>query len=141
MATSYLFHSPLTTHHSPLTTHHLLRHYPYYLLLIAICASAILVVGGSPEELKMRWQILAYFSVVSFGFHYGLVKSSVGRPQNFIRYYMAATTFKLLIHLSVILIYALTHKSNAIPFMISFMIAYAVFTAFEVVTAMKQRKS
>ena len=113
----------------------------YFLLVIAFCAAIILTVGGSAAEVLLRWQILIYYSVISFSFHYGLVKSSVGRPQNFIRYYMAATTIKLFVHLGVILVYALTHRSNAIPFIISFMVAYAIFTAFEVVTAMKQKKA
>ncbi len=117
------------------------QYYLTFASVIALCAIIITVIGGSAEEVLMRWQILGYFSIVSFSFHYGLVKSSVGKPQNFIRYYMAATTFKLLIHLGVILIYAMTHKANAISFIISFMVAYAIFTAFEVVTAMKQKKT
>ena len=112
-----------------------------FLMVVAFCAAIIIAIGGTSAEVMMRWQILIYFAVISFVFHYGLVRSSVGRPQNFIRYYMAATTIKLFIHLGVILAYALTHKSNAIPFIISFMVAYAVFTAFEVVTAMKQKKT
>lgn len=117
------------------------QYYIYFTLIIVLCAAIILITGGTAEESILRWQILAYFSVISFGFHYGLVRSSVGRPQNFIRYYMAATTLKLFVHLGVILVYALTHKSKAIPFIISFMVAYAVFTAFEVVMAMKQKKT
>lgn len=117
------------------------NYYLFFLSIVALCAALIISFGGTEIEKLMRWQILAYFSIMSFGFHYGLVKSSVGRPQNFIRYYMAATTFKLLIHLAVILVYTLTHKTQAIPFIISFMVAYAIFTAFEVFTAMKQRKA
>ena len=119
-----------------------MKHYSiYFILIVAFFFFLILTVGGAATDIIMRWQILAYFAVISFAFHFGLVKSSVGRPQNFIRYYMAATTIKLFIHLGVILAYALTHKSKAIPFIISFMVAYAIFTAFEVVTAMKQKKA
>ena len=117
------------------------QYYLYFILIVILCATIIKIIGGSPVDELMRWQILLYFSAVSLVFHYGLVRSSIGRPQNFIRYYMAATTFKLLIHLSVILGYALTHKGNAISFIVSFMVAYAIFTAFEVVTAMKQKKA
>lgn len=117
------------------------QYYIFFALILVLCASIILIAGGPTESSVMRWQILAYFAVISFAFHYGLVRSSVGRPQNFIRYYMAATTIKLFIHLGVILVYALTHRSNAIPFIVSFMVAYAIFTAFEVVTAMKQKKA
>lgn len=117
------------------------HYYLTFTAIIVLCSIIILAIGGAADEVLMRWQILGYFSIVSFSFHYGLVKSSVGKPQNFIRYYMAATTFKLLIHLGVILVYAMTHKANAISFIISFMVAYAIFTAFEVISAMKHKKA
>lgn len=65
---------------------------------------------------------------------------AVKAEKNFIRYYMAATTFKLLIHLGVILGFAVTHKLIAVQFIISFMVCYAAFTVFEVSMAMKKRQ-
>lgn len=71
-------------------------------------------------------------------FHFGLVQASKGRPQVFIRYYMASTTFKLLIHMSVVVIYALFNKEDAIRFISTFLVLYIIFTAFEVAVAWKQ---
>lgn len=94
--------------------------------------------------MNLRWGILAYFTILTFVFHLGMIRSAKGDPakagKNFIRYYMAATSFKLLIHLTVILVYCVTHKLTAVPFIISFMICYAVFTVFEVTMAMSMNK-
>lgn len=87
---------------------------------------------------RITWLLLIYFSLVTFVFHYGLLRSSKGRPQVFIRYYMATTTFKLLMHMGVIIIYALFNKTDAIRVITSFLIFYIIFTAFEVAAAWKQ---
>ncbi len=87
---------------------------------------------------SVTWILLVYFVVITFAFHYGLVYSSKGRPQVFIRYYMATTTFKLLLHMGVIIIYALFNKTDAIRFISSFLIFYLIFTGFEVALAWKQ---
>lgn len=112
--------------------------------LVILCAAAIYFLGGEPATMNLRWQILAYFSILSLVFHIGMMRSSKGDEakagKNFIRYYMAATTFKLLIHLTVILAYSVTHKATAVPFIISFMVCYAVFTVFEVTMAMSMSK-
>lgn len=84
------------------------------------------------------WYLLIYFLVVTLAFHYGLVHSSKGRPQVFIRYYMATTTFKLLLHMAVIVIFSLFNKTEAISFITTFLIFYIIFTAFEVGVAWKQ---
>ncbi len=98
---------------------------------------------GETVLMQLRFLTLFYFSVLTYVFHLGLVKNLQGDPvkagQKFIRYYMAATTIKLMIHLIVILAVSLTHKSMAVPFIISFMVMYALFTAFEVYTSMKAR--
>ena len=98
---------------------------------------------GETVLMQLRFLTLAYFSVLTYVFHFGLVKNLQGDPvkagQKFIRYYMAATTIKLMVHLIVVLAVSLTHRSMAVPFIISFMVMYALFTAFEVYTSMKAR--
>ena len=86
----------------------------------------------SPEQNEVRWYVYLYFTVITFLFHAGLENASRNKPQAFIRYYMGGTTFKLLIHLGVIVIYSIFHKTEAVPFIIAFMIFYLCFTAFDV---------
>lgn len=86
---------------------------------------------------SVTWMILAYFVLLTTGFHYGLIIASKGNPQQFVRYYMGATSFKLLIHLVVLIIYCLFHRNEAVRFIISFALFYFVFTVFEF-TAVKR---
>ncbi len=111
-----------------------------FLVLIAISAGAVLLIPATSEQMQIRLILLSYFTIVSFAFHYGLVKSSIGRPQVFIRYFMAATTIKLFLHLGVIVFYAFSNKEKAYIFILTFMIFYFVFTAFEVYFSFKARR-
>lgn len=110
-------------------------------LLSALMALGIFITGKfiSAELVdSVTWMLLLYFIFVTLAFHYGLVRSAKGRPQVFIRYYMATTTFKLLLHMGVIIIYALFNKEDAIRVISSFLVFYIIFTAFEVALAWKQ---
>ncbi|TAH41079.1 MAG: hypothetical protein EYC69_08870 [Bacteroidetes bacterium] len=110
-------------------------------LLSALMALGIFITGKfiSAELVdSVTWMLLLYFIFVTLAFHYGLVRSAKGRTQVFIRYYMATTTFKLLLHMGVIIIYALFNKEDAIRVISSFLVFYIIFTAFEVALAWKQ---
>lgn len=116
-----------------------------YIVLLAILTFFLalgIVFAGTvvfPESVDIiTWTLLFYFLFVTLIFHFGLVHASKGRPQAFVRYYMASTTFKLLLHMGIILIYALFNKTDAVRFISSFLIFYIIFTAFEVAVAWKQ---
>mgnify|MGYP003342702142 CR=1 FL=1 len=101
----------------------------------AIVAGIMLLVGLQLFPGKVdatSWMTFLYFIVVTFLFHLGLMRSSEGRPQTFVRFYMASTVMKLMLHLGVILIYAFLHRSDAFHFIATFTMLYFVFTAFEV---------
>jgi hypothetical protein len=84
--------------------------------------------------------IIGYFFVLTVSFHYGLLRSMKGKPQEFVRYFMGATTFKLLIHLAVVIIYALLNREHALPFILSFFAVYFLFMIYEVRFAMNLNK-
>jgi len=87
---------------------------------------------------KISWILFFYFLLITIVFHYGLLSSSVGKPQAFIRYYMGATTFKLFIHIFVILIYGLLRRETAVRFIITFLVFYFLYTGFETIYAAKK---
>jgi len=89
---------------------------------------------------SITWIILSYFFILTLIFHYGLLRSSQGKPQGFIRYYMAATTFKLFVHIIVLSLYCLFNRQEAVRFIITFLIFYVLFTVFEVTLAAKKFK-
>ena len=111
-----------------------------FIILLAIAAGIILSLPATVDVIQIRWMILAYFAFVTLAFHYGIHKSSQGRPQVFVRYFMAATSIKLFMHLGVIVFYAFSHKALAYNFILTFMVFYFVFTAFEVYFTFTGRK-
>jgi hypothetical protein len=113
-----------------------------FLFSIAIGAVAFIVSRFFPELIVSAFYFtLIYFFLLTLGFHYGLMQSVRGRPQNFVRYFMGGTTLKLLLHLSVIIIYSLTHRKEAMNFILSFFILYLFFTIYEMRFAMKLSRS
>ena len=88
----------------------------------------------------VTWGIFFYFCILTLLFHFGIVKTTQSRPQVFIRYFMAATSIKLLLHLGVIVVYSITHREHATRFIIEFMIMYLLFTVFEVTAVWRVKK-
>jgi len=111
-----------------------------FFIFIASIALVMVVLSKTAASFYIdsaTWGILGYFTLLTAAFHYGLMKSSKGNPQQFVRYYMGAKSFKLLFHLVIIIIFCLFHRSEAVRFIISFAIFYFVFTVFEF-TAVKR---
>jgi L-asparagine transporter-like permease len=117
-------------------------------LLTTLLFSFILGAGGflfsiiipSVAILPTFYFIILYFFFVTVVFHFGLLQSMKGKPQGFVRYFMGATTFKLLIHLAVVIIYAILHREQALPFLLSFFVLYILFMVYEVLVVMKLNK-
>ena len=100
------------------------------LIAITMWLSGTMII---PEYVNgTSWAIYFYFVVVTVLFHFGLLRSSEGRPQVFVRYYIGTTTFKLMLHLGILVLYSLFNKPDAMRFIFTFMIFYFLFTVFEV---------
>lgn len=111
--------------------------------IFIVCLAAIIFFSSykfNYEENKLVLLIYIYFSIITFLFHYGIVRTTRLRPQVFVRYYMGATTFKLLLHLGIIIIYSIFHRPMAVHFIVTFMIMYLLFTAFEVMAVWRKIK-
>ncbi len=72
--------------------------------------------------------------------HYILLRISVKRPNSFINYFMLLTFGKLMFYLTIILIYALVRRDEAVSFILSFAVLYLFFTAFEVTQSLSHAK-
>jgi len=111
----------------------------FLIFIVAIAMSTMLFLKNyRPDYSFIVWMIFIYFCVLTVAFHYGLIKSTQSRPQVFVRYYMATTTIKLFLNLIILVVYSVLNKSAAIPFIISFMIFYFLFTVFEVAYTMRK---
>ncbi|MFM2206894.1 MAG: hypothetical protein RL213_869 [Bacteroidota bacterium] len=123
--------------------HPVLRHLlslTVFALLVAAVFTACAGFFPSLFDVTYRTALGTYFFLLSILFHLGLVRATAGRPAAFIRFYMAATSFKLFIHLGILVFFALLHKDQLVPFTLSFLLHYLFFTVFEVFTAFRQSK-
>lgn len=69
---------------------------------------------------------------------FGTVGSKFNR---FVNRFMAASFLKLLLYLVVILVYSSIYRSDALPFAVSFVILYMVYTVFEISILLKAFKN
>jgi hypothetical protein len=111
---------------------------PFYIKLALYTALIGLVYYASgsvrPSILTHEWFpfMVILFAVLTAMFHVGLVRAGSKGNQAFIRYYMAATTFKLFILMSVIIVYAFFIELDTRSFIIIFFLLYVIYTSFEV---------
>ena len=116
-----------------------------YLLLLAVftLGVSLLILGLSwfaSALLSSRYilPVSIYFFTVTALLHYGMMRSSAGRPAVFIRFFMGATTLKLFLHFGILVVFAFLNKDQLFPFAITFLTYYLLFTAFEVMVAFKK---
>jgi hypothetical protein len=81
-----------------------------------------------------------FFLSVTLIVHLILLKVSEKKGVGFINFFMLLTFGKLLFFLTIILIYALLNRSDAVAFILAFFILYVFFTAFEVVLSLSHTK-
>jgi hypothetical protein len=77
-----------------------------------------------------------FFFSVTLIVHLILLNVSQKKTSGFINFFMLLTFGKLLFFLTIILVYALLNRSDAVRFIISFFILYVFYTAFEVVLSL-----
>jgi hypothetical protein len=81
-----------------------------------------------------------FFFSVTLIVHLVLLKVSQKKNSGFINFFMLLTFGKLLFFLTIILVYALLNRSDAVRFIISFFILYLFYTTFEVVISLSHSK-
>lgn len=86
------------------------------------------------------WMMICFFAFMIAGFHLLAVNQSKGKPQGFIRFYMAFTALRLFLYMLVVLLYRFYDKPTLPPFAIGFMAHYLLFTLFEVPLLLQEVK-
>ena len=109
---------------------------------IVLAAAGFLIVYFLPEKFispALPYLFLFFFSVTLI-VHLILLKVSQKKTSGFINFFMLLTFGKLLFFLTIIILYALFNRSDAVRFIISFFILYVFYTAFEVVLSLSHTK-
>ena len=76
--------------------------------------------------------IAIFFLVLTSTAHYILIKNTYNNPAKFIRWFMSASTIKLIVHLMIMLVYAINYKTNAKIFILTYSLFYLFYTGFEI---------
>jgi F0F1-type ATP synthase assembly protein I len=81
--------------------------------------------------------IPAFLLVVTFMVHVYLIRSSENNPRKFTAKYLGAMGFKMFIYMVFLVVFLFIDRVHAIPFLVSFLVTYAAFTLYEVISILK----
>jgi len=79
--------------------------------------------------------------VITFSVHRYLIIASREDSKKFTYKFMGATGLKMFIYLVMMVIYLLLDKNHAVPFLVSFLILYVLYSLFEVLAVLKYLKN
>ncbi|MCK9617589.1 MAG: hypothetical protein M0R21_07105 [Lentimicrobiaceae bacterium] len=108
----------------------------FSLIVAFVAIAALYFIPDAYVSPALPW-LFIFFVLFTAGVYSVLLKTTKNKFSTFFRYFMIATLGKLLLYLVIIVIYALLYRDDAVNFIISFFIAYLLFTAFEVVSVLK----
>jgi hypothetical protein len=74
-----------------------------------------------------------FFAATCLLSYYYLLKTLNERLLKFVNTFMLLTLIKLVLYVSVMIVYVLLNLADAVPFMLSFFVLYLAYTIFEVV--------
>ncbi len=87
------------------------------------------------------WGLPLFFMLITMLIHKTFMGALELNPRQFVTRYMLVTTVKLLSFMAILLVYVLVFRDDAINFVISFMIFYIIYAAFEAVSVIKLNNS
>lgn len=102
----------------------------------------VLVKQFIPQWITPLWgfQIL-FFIIVCIAVYFPTMKIKEKNMHKFVNFYMATIVIKLLLYLTIILIYALNFPEDRKPFIITFLVYYLCFSVFETYILIKKEKN
>ena len=77
--------------------------------------------------------LFPFFISVTLITSYILIRESGGRFIRFLNIYMIITIVKLFLYFAVLVVYIMLNKKDLLPFSITFMVLYLLYTIFEVI--------
>ncbi len=115
----------------------------FYAFLRALVITTLLVAGGSaliyslipagyyPSVFPF---MLGFFALATLLVYHLMLKALEKRPARFVNIFMLTTVLKLLVYMSIMVIYALLNRPEGQAFVIAFFVLYVVYTVVEVVS-------
>lgn len=104
-------------------------------ILSAVCVGVEFLWNNQVVEnmrMKNGFLLLGIFATSVAAIHLFLLQSSKGDGQQFVRKYLAATVFKFMFYILLVLVFLLFSIDNKTALILHFLFYYAVFTVLEV---------
>jgi len=89
---------------------------------------------------SLPYLLIFFFAVTAFTFYLAL-KAFTQKTSRFANFFMISVFAKMLLYVSIIIIYAFINISDIISFIITFFIFYILFTSFETLAIIKAQKA
>jgi hypothetical protein len=109
-------------------------------ILISLLSIGAMYVLPAKYITPMLPYLIIFFMIISLAVYYFIEKAIAKRFVLFTNYFMIATMAKILIYLAIIVLYALSHKNDAVPFILTFFLFYTGYTTFEVIWMLRMRE-
>ena len=114
------------------------------LLFIALIITALgygLFLFFIPQYYFPHFPVIpAFLLVVTIMVHVYLIKSSENNPRKFTSKYLGAMGLKMFIYIIFLVVFLFIDTAHAVPFLVSFLVTYAVFTLYEVISILNYLK-
>ncbi|MCK5462568.1 MAG: hypothetical protein V3V53_11835 [Bacteroidales bacterium] len=114
------------------------------LLFIALIITALgygLFLFFIPQYYFPHFPVIpAFLLVVTIMVHVYLIKSSENNPRKFTSKYLGAMGLKMFIYLVFLVVFLFIDTAHAVPFLVSFLVTYAAFTLYEVISILNYLK-
>jgi len=119
-----------------------------FLLKITILSFLIFAISTILFSTILKtWYFAAYpylifvIAIVTTIGHLWILKAAGQNMRRFTTAFMASVTLKLMVYLTFMLVYLLLNKSQVIPFVLTFIAFYFIFTIFEVIQVLNVIKN
>lgn len=117
-------------------------------IIFSLVACIVLIAAAIPLSYILHkhlditpvYYVVPFIMAITIIFHYYLLQASKGESKKFISKFMASSGIKLMIYLTVIVLFVLSYPKNITVFLVSFLISYFVFTFIEVVFILSHLK-
>jgi len=115
-----------------------------FLLIAALMLAIVIIVSQiffstifETKDFPFRIISICIVWLATCASHFWVMRTVTTKPKAFVRVFMLQTTIKLLLYMVCIMSYLLIYRQYCIPFTVHFLIAYFVFTFFEVSSILK----
>ncbi len=112
-----------------------------FTIIVAILSAALFLTLLKEYYFQIFPLSVIIFFALTLLFFFLIVKRGENNPNKFVRMFLLSTTIKIFTLLIYLTGYLLYDRSEAVPFLISFLVLYLIFTIFEVFSAVRISKT